>query len=286
MYCIDLYSTGSTSFASGIFDSSSSSSDDDLVNSFIQNFADGVPCQWLWIHVSLGSRSFKLRLAPNRCWMMRLEPRSYWTNMVASLREGHTSVEVYLNPWPMLNLEITFLPLGVYDRSVTALASVGKYDRHRSNCSRGLHGFIHRTGRTLRVQIDAVQTPIKISHRRKVGTRPWPVCYLSSWCKVCMEDRKYAGFFLLGGHHVYNDVEKIESMLLNFWNRYLRVDPQEEMPPSPERTIGFYIHGDEGRGQGRRPLLIISFQPIIPWCGENEVNSKKLLAPSIVCLHV
>ena len=162
--------------------------------------------------------------------------------------------------------------LGAYDRKISEMASLAKRDQHRSNGSRALHAFIHRKKQTLPVQIDAVEIPIKINSRHKIAQRPWPVCYLSSWCRTCMEDRKYAGFFLLGGHRV-NNIHEVESMLTRFWRNYQVVEPG--LPQHPQRTIGFYIHGDEGRGQCKRPLLIISFQPLIPWCGENEANSSQ-----------
>lgn len=94
-----------------------------------------------------------------------------------------------------------------------------------------------------------------------------------------MEHRKYAGFFLLGGHRL-SDINEIESMLRRFWTRYQSVE--EGMPDHPERTIGYFLHGDEGRGQGKRPLLVISYQTIIPWSGEDAVNAKQQLAAIVV----
>lgn len=79
-------------------------------------------------------------------------------------------------------------------------------------------------------------------------------------------------FFLLGGHRL-NDIDKVEAMLSRFWAKYATVDP--DAPRIPQRTIPYLLHGDEGRGQLKRPLLVISYQPIISWSGEDFVNSKK-----------
>ena len=109
--------------------------------------------------------------------------------------------------------------------------------------------------------------------RRKVLHRPWPVLLLTSWARVEMEE--YGGCFLLGGHDL-DSISEIESMLSRFWNRHQCVDPSG-MPPHPQRTIGFYLHGDEGRGQVKRPLMVISYQMVISALGEMQVNSKQQL---------
>lgn len=160
--------------------------------------------------------------------------------------------------------------LGIYGSKISEMAS-----KRGSNASRGLHLLVHKHRRTLNVQVDAVQAPIKLTRQRKVELRPWPVLHLSSWAKMCMEDELYGGFFMLGGHSL-SKIQEVELMLENFWQRYDVVEPGN-MPPFPKRTIGFFIHGDEGRGQVKRPLLVISFQCIISWIGEQYVISKKQL---------
>ena len=90
-----------------------------------------------------------------------------------------------------------------------------------------------------------------------------------------MEDQKYRGYFFLGGQTLEN-IDAIESMLEDFWLKYEVVEPGCR-PLFPKRTIGFYIHGNEGRGQVKRPLLIIAFQCIIGWTGASNTNSIKCL---------
>ena len=75
----------------------------------------------------------------------------------------------------------------------------------------------------------------------------------------------------------------VEGMLGRFWERYKWVD--DHQPPAiPQRTIPYMLHGDEGRGLGKSPIWICSFQPVMGWNGADYVNSKKTLVPSRVCL--
>ena len=48
-----------------------------------------------------------------------------------------------------------------------------------------------------------------------------------------------------------------------------------EGPETPSRCIPLFLHGDEGRGQCKRPVLVVSFQCVIGWSGDENVNSKK-----------
>lgn len=161
------------------------------------------------------------------------------------------------------------------------MASCGKSGNQR-NASRNLYRLAHRKKKTVPVEISRVVIPIRASRRRKVQRRPWPVLYLSSWVKVCFQE-PYDGFFLLGGYKL-KDLPAIEDMLGRFWDRYAFVDT--DRPKHPRRTIPYFLHGDEGRGQCKRPLLILSFQPVLGWSGEDHVNSKKLLGNLHYVFHL
>lgn len=122
--------------------------------------------------------------------------------------------------------------------------------------------------------------PVKIASR-KVLQKPWPVLQLSDWVKACFEH--YGGMFLLGGHTLTNDnLKDIHNMLERFWQRYQHVQDVDVAEPS--RTIPWMLHGDEGRGQCKSPVLICSFQPVIGWMGEEHINSKKNLGQSQLAL--
>ena len=120
------------------------------------------------------------------------------------------------------------------------------------------------------VCLSAVSTPIRASRRRKVVQQSWPVLYLSSWIKVCFQKR-CGGFFLFGGLTMDN-LEEVEGTLARFWERHASVS--NDQPRCPRRTIPFYIHGDEGRGACKRPLLVLSFQPVLGWQKDASINKE------------
>ena len=173
-----------------------------------------------------------------------------------------------------IGLKQIMLYLGVYDRGIEDLAANAVHDKHGRNASKNLHHFIHKKNRTLAIKISAVDIPVKIRKPNNVRSKPWPVLHLSSWLQACMENPQYGGYFFLGGKTL-DQIGEVQQMFKNFWENYSYVDGT--MPPCPELTIPILIHGDEGRGQCKRPLMIVSFQPIISWAGEKVVNTHKLL---------
>lgn len=163
--------------------------------------------------------------------------------------------------------------LGVHDCKFAEMVGVARHDRKRKNLSRGMHRYIHRKGKTLPVPVTTVTILVRtrISRRRCVGPKPWPVLHLSDWLKTSFIS-EFNGFFMLGGEEIHQ-LTAVEEMLTRFWSRYRYCDANS--PPCPSRTIPFYIHGDEGRGLVKRPLLIVAFQPIIGWGGEDHTNNIK-----------
>lgn len=158
----------------------------------------------------------------------------------------------------------------MYDKNVVELA---KYkDPKRKNASRILHAFVHRKNRTLPVQVTPINTPVKLGRKKKVVTRPWPTLMPTDWIKMRCQDDHYGGYFLLGGHKLdrWNDIQR---MLATFWERYSSTYGYS--PDFPKQTLPIYLHGDEGRGQCKRPLMVISWQSAIAWASPNDVNSKK-----------
>ena len=103
--------------------------------------------------------------------------------------------------------------------------------------------------------------------------RPWPVLLLSDWLLTTFQDPHYAGFFFLGGYKL-DQWQDAQKMFKTFWERHAVVEPDVHVE-HPSQTIPIMLHGDEGRGQGKRPILVVGYQPVIPWAGENMVNSEK-----------
>ena len=158
------------------------------------------------------------------------------------------------------------------------IASVS-HDGH--NSSRGLHKYIHKQGKTLPITITSARTRIKLPRKRKVVGAPWPVLHLSDWIRCCFQ--KFGGFFFLAGQTM-GSWEKAEAIFRQFWGKHFACNG--ETVDHPEATVPIYIHGDEGRGLAKRPLLVISFQPLMSWAGPDVVNNQKRLASKVLSPHL
>jgi hypothetical protein len=156
------------------------------------------------------------------------------------------------------------------------MAGASTRDSFGRNASRNLHSYVHKTGKTLAVKVTGVKgVPIKgTSKYKKPGVCTWPVRCLSDWIKTSFQN-PYQGCFMLGGHKLETELPAIKTMLRQFWERYHFIDGLDVA--QPEKTLPFYLHGDEGRGQVRRPVMVISFQPVLSACGSEHLNSGKTL---------
>lgn len=177
--------------------------------------------------------------------------------------------------------------LGVHDPAISKLARYkqSRTGRTGSNAARDFHRFIHRNGMALPVEISTTKIPIRKKVRKSSGrrrtqesVRSHPIIYLSSWLKIILE--KYPRF-LLGGYCPFQDRDAALDMFENFWANFKHVDPEHPVHQKPleqrRRTIPIALHGDEGRGLAKVPLLVISFQAIIPFSGPNQLNCSKFL---------
>lgn len=129
------------------------------------------------------------------------------------------------------------------------------------------------------MKVFGVKTPVKPrSRHNKRADCMWPILHLSEWMKTAFTD-PYNGFFLLGGKRLPDDLHAVHEMLSQFWERHQFVDGRCTAPKEPRCTIPYFIHGDEGRGQVKRPILVVSFQPLFSWGGEQTLNLGKILVP-------
>ena len=67
------------------------------------------------------------------------------------------------------------------------------------------------------------------------------------------------------------------AMFARFWERYEAVNQEhpiffEKTREQQKHCIPIACHGDEGRGLGKNPVLVESYQPVIPWSGEDNLN--------------
>ena len=184
-------------------------------------------------------------------------------------------MECFQSKWP-----------GVVDQDVEKLA---KYRRSKTartrghNCSRDFHRWVHRDQRAFDVKISTLKVPIRIKHKRRNGRQiigvkkvDYPVIHLSSWFEKLINT--FPQFFL-GGFDLYQQEESWAGMLSNFWKNFLGVDPQHPVhlktDAEKKRCIPIALHGDEGRGLAKVPLMIWSFQVIIPSSGPNNLNTTQ-----------
>ena len=83
---------------------------------------------------------------------------------------------------------------------------------------------------------------------------------------------RHGGHFFLGGQSLDN-AEAFKGQLCNFWENYQVVDPDfaffREYPKAEwDRSIPIAIHGDEGRGKARNPVMVVTVQILLPISGK------------------
>ncbi|CAE7347924.1 unnamed protein product [Symbiodinium sp. CCMP2592] len=161
---------------------------------------------------------------------------------------------------------------GIDDAELRQLAKCG---RSMKNECRALHRLMHRQGRTLPVRVSQVSTPVRIPGQRGKAKVNFPVLFLSSWCQqVFSDDAAAQGKMLLGGFSLHEE-DKYRPMFAEFWSRFRFFRPDLDLyKQSFDRSLCLPValHGDEGRGKLRRPLMIISYQPLISYKGPDYTN--------------
>ena len=133
--------------------------------------------------------------------------------------------------------------------------------------------MLARDGNSLAVDISQVVLTIKDLRQSQETKVAWPVIKLSAWVKLGLER---GGEMMLGGHTISNE-SGWRALLRTFWSRYKLVDDSHPLFNSkldPEVVLPFYLHGDEGRGRVKKPLLTISFQMVLSHYGPHRLNSS------------
>ena len=60
-----------------------------------------------------------------------------------------------------------------------------------------------------------------------------------------------------------DEIDSFSNTLELFWNRFLAAHPGFEFVGSPGLAIPYCLHGDEGRGKGKKPIMVLSLQPLV-----------------------
>ena len=153
-----------------------------------------------------------------------------------------------------------------------------------ANVCRNLHRLLQHKDFTLQLQISYASIAIKhATKRRNLDQVPWPVIRLSDWVRYVMEQQ--GGQLLLAGNSLTQS-HLWEPILEDFWNKYQDVDPGHivyKLRMNRRRTLPYMLHGDEGRGRMKQPLLILAFQGVISHLGVDRLNQSGRLCPNYTC---
>jgi len=105
------------------------------------------------------------------------------------------------------------------------------------------------------------------ARKKPVAPVRLPILKPSDWAK-CSFSR--GGHFFLGGKDDLTQAEQVGDTLQTFWERWKETDPDfclyKDFPDKRawRTAVPVAVHGDEGRGRLKRPVLVVSVQSIIP----------------------
>ncbi len=146
----------------------------------------------------------------------------------------------------------------------------------RSNVCRNLHTLIHmRKELTLPISVDVVSLHVRKRKPLRISQIYWPVLRIKNWLHFLLEHKPE---ILLGGCTLESGSWR--SMFADFWGSYKLMDPTHEVFASGynlEMVIPYSIHGDEGRGLAKKPLMVLAWQLIISHLGPQVCNDSTFL---------
>ena len=72
-----------------------------------------------------------------------------------------------------------------------------------------------------------------------------------------------------------------QEELVDFWGKYSMADPSHPFFAAADRnksewsrSIPVAIHGDEGRGRQKQPVMVLAYQPLLPIKGQKTTMKK------------
>lgn len=131
------------------------------------------------------------------------------------------------------------------------------------------------------MKVDAIVAPVRkiMNCRVRKVDMQFASVLPSSWLEYSLS---IGGEAFLGGHGV-DSGHCFEEMLAGFWKKYKDLRPDCPFFHRPDyaqvarRSIPILIHGDEGRGSCKRPIMCLSIQPLVGWQGIEHINASGLL---------
>lgn len=184
-------------------------------------------------------------------------------------------LQVKKDPYEYLNID-SFSP-GVSDPELDKLARFrnSKSGKRGHNAARDFHRWAHRNKKTFGVPLSEISIPLRICKRNKSGAKriqhcesPHAVIHFTDWFATILQT--HPSFFLAG--FGIEDASKHEEVFSSFWEKFEACEPghpvfHEKTQDERKHCVPIAVHGDEGRGLGRQPILVISFQTVIPSTG-------------------
>ena len=169
---------------------------------------------------------------------------------------------------------------GIKDPELTAIGRAGPTSKHKKgsrNISRNFHSYLEKAKKILPVEVSTVRVRVRV-RRPKVRTiqSDYPMITLESWGRFLLENSPR---FLLGGFHI-TERKQYMTMFQRFWEQYKHLDENHIVYTQFQdysHLIPYCVHGDEGRGKGKAPIMITTYQPLIGVHGEDFTNIKGYL---------
>lgn len=168
--------------------------------------------------------------------------------------------------------------LGIMDKQLKLMAKCGKSKSDPHACS-NLHRLLMKTGKMLDVKISSIPLWIRYSRKRpQQALVNYPILRMTDWVDSIF---RHGGHFFLGGRAL-DESESFLQDLHKFWENYRVVEPDfpffQNVPKKEWKTcIPLAIHGDEGRGRSKSPIMIVTVQAIMPLVGK-KTNMKGTLS--------
>ena len=155
------------------------------------------------------------------------------------------------------------------------LAKISAAYMSPKNACRTIRRLIKRTpGVALNIDISVCEVHVRLRKPIRPVKVFWPVISLQDWVRYLVANKPE---LLLAGHPVGGAWRKTFS---DFWTKYEKVDSSHPIFREPfdrSSCVPFHLHGDEGRGQLRRPYLVVAWQCLIGHRGMDYVNDTGLL---------
>lgn len=127
-------------------------------------------------------------------------------------------------------------------------------------------------GQILDIPVNVCSVQVKLRKPIRGLKVWWPVIRMEDWAKWMLNNKPQ---LLLGGNALDHKGTWKETFY-RFWELYRKIDGSHPVFQRPDFDLGccipYFFHGDEGRGQLRRPYMVISWQCAISHLGPQVTN--------------